>query len=125
MPSERKKLPLGALEETVMEVLWADGGWLTPSEVTAKLEPSHPVAYTTVTTVLSRLSDKGRLERRRDGRAFAYRPSASRAEWSARRMREALVKGSDRTAALAHFIDRLDEPERTQLRRMLAERPKR
>jgi len=32
-----KKLPMGALEDGVMEVLWADGGWMTPGEIHLKL----------------------------------------------------------------------------------------
>lgn len=121
----RKKLPVGALEEAVMEVLWADGGWLTPGEVQTRLDRNRPLGYTTVTTVLVRLAGKGRLERRRDGRAFAYHPTVSRAEWSALRMGEALTGGGDRLAALGHFVESLGESERTQLRRMLAERGRR
>lgn len=121
----QKKLPMGALEEAVMEILWAGGGWTTPGEVHAILERERPLGYTTVTTILVRLWDKGRLERRRDGRAFAYHPTATRAEWAAGRMGEVLTGLGDRTAALAHFVEHLDDAERTQLRRLLAGREKR
>ncbi|MHB8328597.1 MAG: BlaI/MecI/CopY family transcriptional regulator [Acidimicrobiales bacterium] len=121
----KKKLPMGALEEGVMEVLWADAGWMTPGEIQTKLGQGRPLGYTTVTTILVRLWRKGRLERRRDGRAFAYHPTATAAQWAAGRMGDVLTAAGDRTAALTHFVSSLDEPERTQLRRMLGQRGKR
>jgi predicted transcriptional regulator len=119
-----KRQPMGALEEAVMEILWSDGGWLTPAEVHDRLPAERDLRYTTVMTTLARLHTKGRLERQKDGRAFAYHPTSSRAEWAARRMDEVLALTGDRTAALAKFMDRLDDADRTQLRRMLSERKK-
>ena len=119
-----KRLPMGALEGAVMEVLWADGGWLIPAEVHAKLPAERDLRYTTVMTTLARLHKKDRLERRKDGRAFAYHPTMSRAEWAATRMDDVLNVTGDRSAALAHFLDRLDDSDRSQLRRILADRAK-
>ena len=39
---------------------------------------SRPLAYTTIMTVLDRLVRKGKLTRRKVGRAFVYCPQASR-----------------------------------------------
>ncbi len=39
---------------------------------------SRPLAYTTIMTVLDRLVRKGKLVRRKAGRAFIYSPQASR-----------------------------------------------
>lgn len=125
VPMRDGRLPMGALESAVMEVLWENGGWLVPSEVHAKLPIERNLHYTTVMTTLGRLQKKGRLERRKDGRAFAYHPTSTRAEWAATRMDEVLNITSDRSAALAHFLDRLDEDDRTQLRRILSEKGKR
>lgn len=111
---------MGGLEDAVMDVLWHDTGWMTPGEVHGHLEAERPLAYTTITTVLVRLFEKGRLERRKDGRAFAYHPTSSRAEWTASRMDDALASVGDRRAALTHFLERLDDEDRTQLRRMLS-----
>ena len=121
----KKKLPMGALEDAIMEVLWVDGGWMMPGEIHARLGADRSLAYTTITTVLVRLGEKGRLERRRDGRAFAYHPTATRAEWAAGRMGDVLTAVGDRAAALALFLDGLGEADRTQLRRMLGDRGKR
>ena len=116
------RLPVGGLEDAIMDVLWADTGWMTPREVHTRIEADRPLAYTTVTTVLVRLFDKGRLERRKDGRAYAYHPTSNRAEWTATRMDDALANIVDRRAALTHFLERLGDDDRTQLRRMLSKR---
>lgn len=111
--------PMGELEAAVMSVLWDRGGWLTPGEVHAVLERERPIAYTTVMTILVRLWTKGRLERQRDGRAYAYRPLQSREEHAAARMGAMLVGVGDRPAALNHFVRALAPADRDQLRRML------
>jgi len=113
---------MGALEASVMDVLWRHGGWLTPGEVHAELAPERDLAYTTAMTILVRLWKKGRLERRRDGRAYAYHALESRSEHTAGRMRQILAAADDRTTALSHFIEALDASERTQLRRLLKDR---
>lgn len=116
-----KRLPMGALEGAVMDVLWEDGQWLIPAEVHAKLPTGGDLSYTTVMTTLGRLHQKGRLERRKDGRAFAYHPISSRAEWAAARMDEVLSLTGERTATLANFLLRLSDSDRTQLRRILGD----
>src|SRR5713226_9604234 len=98
------KAQMGELEAEVMDVLWDRGGWLTPGEVHAALARRGELAYTTVMTILVRLWQKGRLERERDGRAYAYRPTASREETAGTRMGEVLVAAGDRPAALGYFL---------------------
>ena len=110
---------MGELEASVMEVLWDRGGWLTPGEVHEVLAARRALAYTTVMTILVRLWQKGRLERQRDGRAFAYRPLDTREEYAARRMREVLTAATDRPAVLNHFLSGLPPADRAQLRRLL------
>jgi predicted transcriptional regulator len=52
------KRSTGELERAVMDVLWDQGGWLTPGEVHQRL--GDPVlAYTTVMTILVRLWRNG------------------------------------------------------------------
>jgi predicted transcriptional regulator len=47
-------------------------------EVRTLVAESRPLAYTTIMTVLERLVRKGKLKRRKAGRAFVYSPEASR-----------------------------------------------
>ena len=105
-----------------MDVVWDSGGWMTPGEVHATLERGASLAYTTVMTILVRLWQKGRLDRERDGRAFAYQAVVSREEYTASRMRDLLVATGDRPVALGHFVDGLAPADRAQLRRMLSNR---
>jgi predicted transcriptional regulator len=114
-----ERLHTGELEARVMEVLWARGGWSTPGEVHEVIGADRPLAYTTTMTILVRLWKKERLERQRDGRAYAYRPLRTREEYAALGMNDLLAKVANRPVALAHFIDSLGTDERDQLRRML------
>lgn len=116
------KLQRGQLEALVMDLLWEHSGWVTPGMATELIAEQHPVAYTTVMTTLVRLWDKDMVERRREGRAFAYHPVVSRDEWAAQRMHEFLDTASDRTAALTHFISTLNAKQIGQLRRVVDRR---
>jgi predicted transcriptional regulator len=120
-----KKLPMGQLEAAVMDVLWDRGGWMTPREVHTELSVHHPVGYTTVMTILVRLWRKGRLDRERDGRAFAYAAVESREAHAAGEMTRFLGAAGNRSAALGHFLQAMSNEERAQLRRLLATRKKR
>ena len=110
------------LEGQVLDVLWEDPEGLIPREVHERLPGRRPLAYTTVNTVLVRLWEKGVLRRRKQGRAFVYRPKESRAEYSARRMNEILKTSGDHREALASFLESIDPKDRLQLRRMLQRR---
>lgn len=57
------------LELDCMKVLWGYPG-ASVAQVRAGL--SRPLAYTTVMTVLDRMSAKGLVERRKNGRAYLY-----------------------------------------------------
>lgn len=105
------------LETAVMDLLWDEAGWLTPSEVRAGL--SRDVAPTTVGTVLSRLHDKGRVERRKHGNGFQYRTVETREEHVAAQMEAALEGSQDRPVALLEFVDRLPPDDRSRLRKIL------
>jgi predicted transcriptional regulator len=68
---------LGALEREVMAIVWEQGE-VNVRDTSARL--SSQVAYTTVMTTLDRLFKKGLLSRRKVGRAFVYRATATKAE---------------------------------------------
>lgn len=114
---------LGELERTVMEVLWAraddDAEPATARDVSRSLAAERDLAYTTVMTVLDRLAKKGFLHRTRDGRAWRYRPAASRESYVAELMLGALDLTGDRDAALAHFARSVSGDEADVLRQAL------
>lgn len=118
------KRAMGELEAAVMDALWDRGGWSTPGEIHAVVADDS-LAYTTVMTILVRLWQKGRVERQRDGRAYAYRATATREETVGARMGEVLVAAGDRPAALGFFLKALSPADRAQLRRLLQKKPSR
>ncbi len=72
----KKVNQLGELESDVMSVIW-EKGRATVQDVKDALEPRRSLAYTTVMTVMSRLAEKGVLNRQKEGRAFYYTPAVS------------------------------------------------
>ena len=110
------------LENAVMDILWDAETWLTPRRVQNLLPEERTVGYTTVMTVMARLWKKGRLSRRRQGRAFAYGPVNTRTEYAALRMEEILDTAGSRSVALAKFAENLSASERRRLRGILEER---
>lgn len=110
------------LETMIMDILWDAESGLTPGEVRERMRDRPDVAYTTVMTVMARLFKKGRLLRTRQGRAYAYEPTESRAEFAARRMEELLHAAGDRSTALARFLENLSASERRDVLRELNKR---
>ncbi len=78
-PGEVVRAALGDLERRVIEELWRRGGEASVRDLHGVF--ADTLAYTTVMTTLDRLYRKGILERRRDGRAFLYRPRLTREEF--------------------------------------------
>jgi predicted transcriptional regulator len=60
-------------------------------------------AYTTILTVIGRLTGKGLIERIRDGKTHHVRPTGSRESYVAELMHEALAGTPDADAALVRF----------------------
>lgn len=106
-----------------MDVLWDADGQLSVREVHELLGKDRDLAYTTVMTVLDRLSKKKVVTRERDGRAWQYRPAASREEMTAATMRSSLeaLDTDDRKSAMLHFLGGASESEIAQIQAALAE----
>src|SRR3982074_2457598 len=93
-----------------MEVLWQTDSALTVRQVSTGLDERN-LAHTTVMTVLDRLAKKGFARRERDGRAWRYRPAATREAYVAELMLTALAQTGDRDAALARFAQSVSGAE--------------
>jgi len=70
--------------------------------------------------VLDRLAKKGFARRERDGRAWRYRPAATREAYVAELMLTALDQTGDRDAALARFAQSVSGAEAVVLREALS-----
>jgi predicted transcriptional regulator len=109
----------GELEAAIMDRVWRLGRPVLVREIWADLRPEREPAYNTVLTVVEILYRKGWLAREKDGRAFRYRATVTREDYTAGLMGEALEASSDRVAALRSFVEHIDPAEARQLRRML------
>ena len=109
----------GDLETVVMHRVWDHAGPVTVRELFDELRQERPIAYTTVMTTMDNLHKKGWLAREKEGKAYRYEATASRGEYSARLMREALADGGDTEAVLSHFVAQMDGEESKVLRSVL------
>ena len=98
-----------------MEVLWQSPDPMTVRQVGTCLT-DRDLAHTTVMTVLDRLAKKGFVRRQRAGRAWRYRPAASREAYVAELMLTALDQTGDRQAALTRFAHSVSGAEAHALR---------
>jgi predicted transcriptional regulator len=106
----------GDLEAVIMHRVWDHGGPVTVRELFDELRRERVIAYTTVMTTMDNLHRKGWLTRVKEGKAYRYSATASREEYSARLMREALDDGGDTQAVLSHFVAQMDGEESEVLR---------
>jgi predicted transcriptional regulator len=106
----------GDLEAVVMQLVWDSGHPVTVRDLFDEMRLERAIAYTTVMSTMDNLHRKGWLDRVKDGKAYRYTPTASREEYSARLMREALAGGGDTEAVLSHFVAQMDGEESELLR---------
>ncbi len=109
----------GDLEAVIMDRVWARSGPVTVRELFDELQRERPIAYTTVMSTMDNLHRKGWLTREREGKAYRYTAVASREEYSAGLMREALAGAGDTEAVLSHFVAQMDGTESAALRAAL------
>jgi predicted transcriptional regulator len=106
----------GDLEAVIMTRVWGHAAPVTVRDLVDELQRERAIAYTTVMTTMDNLHRKGWLARVKDGKAWVYSPTASRAEYSAGLMREALEDGGDPEAVLSHFVAQMGGEESEALR---------
>ena len=107
----------GDLESAIMEQVWAEGRPLLVREIQQALQPER--AYNTVWTVTEILYRKGWLAREKEGRAYRYRATVSRDEYTGDLMGEALAASADHAAAFRRFAEQISPEEAAQLREAL------
>ncbi len=107
----------GELEGAIMDQIWTAGRPLLVREILQALTPER--AYNTVHTVTEILYRKGWLTRDKDGRAYRYRATISRADYTADLMGEALAASGDYAATFRRFAERISPDEAEHLRAAL------
>lgn len=111
----------GDLEAAIMDTVWAAAGPVRVRQVLEVINRDRqpPLAYTTVQTVMDVLYRKGWLSRVRDGRANRYAAMATREDYVAGLIGEALAVTEDRAEAVLRFVDGMPPAEVQRLRQAL------
>lgn len=113
---------LGPLEAEIMRLIW-ETGETGVDEIHRTLQQSRPIAYTTVMTVMTRLAQRGLLERRKEGRAFLYRATVPRESLAGSTLREWAQRfwGGQTLAAVSFLLgqEKLTEADRAAVRQLV------
>lgn len=107
---------LGELESEVLECVW-NLGEASVKDVHGCLLARRQIAYTTVMTVMTRLTEKGLLARESRGRAFLYTATSGKGEFCAGVVKDfvrEMLSEADRPV-LANFVDGLTDKDAAQL----------
>jgi BlaI family transcriptional regulator, penicillinase repressor len=109
----RQEVPLGPLENAVMQVLWSRQQ-ATAEEVRAALtDQQHKES--TVRTILTRLESKGYLSHEVEGRTYVYRPRIHPSHVATRQVRgiiDRLCRGSVENLLVGMIDNDLITPEK-------------
>ena len=120
----RPELNLSDTEWTVMRVLWKQAP-ASAREVLTEVEADTDWAYSTVKTILARLSEKGVVAVETRGNTSYYTPLLERSAARKRAVQSLLQRAFDGTfgSLLHHMMDdeSLSRKERTALKKMLRE----
>lgn len=117
-----RRLPDTELE--VMQALWASDTPVPRAQLEEHLAQTHPMATTTLLTLLSRLSEKGFVRVDKEGRKSLYAPLVTREDYLAAQSRSFIQKlcgGSLSTFASALCDSGLSKEELEELRELLKE----
>lgn len=113
---------LGPLGAEVMRVLWAAGDTTLSSLIDQLSSKRRAPAYTTVTTILTRLRERGLVERSRVGREAVYRATVSEVELveasSGRAVDDLIARYG--ASAMRHFAERLADVDPELQRQLIA-----
>jgi predicted transcriptional regulator len=102
-----------------MRILWERPS-LPVRDVVEALPGRRARAYTTIMTVMNRLTEKRLLERRPDGRAFVYTPTVSEEEF-VERLTRSMVRSLINDfgdIAVANFVGELRETDPGEFQRL-------
>lgn len=110
---------LGPLETEIMQILW-ESERSTVKQVHRRLSQQREIAYTTVMTTMSRLAEKGILNRQREGLAYVYTPAISESEFVQLVVQQVLdgLLNDFRTLTIEYMVDYLARNNPAELRRL-------
>ncbi len=120
MKSTIKRLPDAELE--VMQAIWDCEPPVSRADIESILYTSHPMAMTTLLTLLTRLSERGFISIEKNGRRSYYTPCISRQDYLASQSRsffDKLCGGNMSTFATALCDSGISKEDLDELRELL------
>ena len=117
---EIKRLPESELE--IMQIIWKNPAPVSRMTIEDALQKIHPLAPTTILTLLTRLCEKGFLSLEKDGRTNLYTPLVSEQDYLAAESRsflDRLFGGSVAGFTTALCDSGIAKEELEELRRLL------
>ena len=111
MARERELPP--PLEMTCLNALWEIGEG-NVEDVRRVVAQNRPLAYTTVLTLLDRLTRRGAVSRRKEGRGFRYQPTVERDKLRRMALRQFLDYHFDGSAAQLKVFLEVPIPEQPE-----------
>ena len=113
-----KQLSVGPLEAEILSIVWELGS-ATVKEVHDRIlaDPDRELAYTSVTTVLRRLTEKGWLVCDKQGKAFYWRPLLTKQQAEVIKAHDQLQRflAVGNPDIIAAFADSLDQAATDQI----------
>ncbi len=108
---------LGPLETEIMQIVWREK-FTTVKKVHQALQNQREIAYTTVMTTMTRLAEKGVLNRKRDGLAYVYAPAVTKRDFETMMVRRVLDGLMDdyKEETITYLLDYLmeNDPKRVE-----------
>ena len=101
---------LGELETQVMKIVWQAQEPFSVSDVVKVLSKKRTIAYTTVMTIMTRLTEKGLLKHTSSGKAYLYKPVLSKDTFLTRVSKQIIknLVSNFGDTAIAHFAQELE-----------------
>ena len=105
-----------------MRAVWRIGRG-SVDDVRAALPKKQRGAYTTIQTILSRLTARGLLRHEKEGKAYIYSAKVSEADYLARSLKTALTGASEQAklAAVANLVGGLKPSEMKEINALASE----
>lgn len=111
------------LEAEIMELVWErEQPDFTVADICNILQENREIAYTTVMTTISRLYDKGLLERKRSGKKYVYTAKQTREDFIITLTKKVLssLPPLGQETAISLLVDHVAQADEAELERLEA-----
>lgn len=111
----------GELEAKVMEILWRESEVPARTVFESLRDQGRRLSYSTVKTILERLTEKGVLEKKLQARAYLYRPRLSREELTRTAIKQIIdsLMTSFADPVVSCFVDKLSRTHPNRVAKLL------